>query len=63
MNAATIHCVTGANGSSERLSVANPPSGIVVSALPIASKGVSRSSSPTAPTNSSAAIRTSVRAM
>ena len=40
MNSATTHCVTGANGSSERGSVEKPPSGIVVSALPTALEGV-----------------------
>ena len=63
MNATTIHCVTGANGSSERLSVAKPPSGIVESAFPTASNGVRASSSPVSHTTRRAAIRASVSPM
>ena len=49
MKSAITHCVIGAKSSSERGSVEKPPSGIVVSACAIASKGESSSSSPLSP--------------
>ena len=63
MNSATTHCVIGANGSSERGSVEKPPSGIVVSAWPIAWNGSMRSSRPVSPITSRSPKRTSVSAM
>ena len=54
----------GREGSSERLSVANPPSGIVARALPTASNGLSLVvQARRAPTTSSAPISASVRPM
>ncbi len=63
MKSATTHCVTGAKTSSERFSVENPPSGIVVSAWASASNGLSSSSRPLQPMTRRIPMSTSVSPM